>query len=226
MPKPPYKKFSIVLPIYIPNEEIRDMSDINFLLAKSKAPKDVEWVIVETGSRYYLNDADIYIYEKERTHPDISTDRGFRVATGEYVVFLSNDITVCDGWIEKMYRCFEENEDCGVASLGNNEHNDFIQDKITSDCSPYFSVCMIKKEDAWFDLSYPFNFADTDLLFRVHKDGKKWYKNLNGLIYHKNQATCGKYGGSQDGYRESRAYFLNKYIDYKDDVVYKILGGV
>jgi len=123
-----------------------------------------------------------------------------------------------------MLECFEKHPDCGLASLGNNEHNDEERDEIVEEM--YFSVCMMKKEEAWFDLSYPYNFADTDLVFRLHLNKLKCYKNLSGLVYHKKHATCGLFGGDLEGYKRSREHFINKYKDHDRDALFQVLAGV
>lgn len=194
------------------------MTDINLYHAKCSSNRVDEWVIVETCSHYYLDEADTYIYEKNKTSPNKSIDRGFRIASGDFVVFLANDVTVCSKWIEYLLECFEK-EDCGIASLGNNEHKDVESFRIVEDL--YFSVCMVRKEDAWFDPYYNKIFDDTDLCFRLHLQGKKFYKNLKGIVKHKPHSTYGKYCGDQEEYIRSKEYFAKKYIQYKDDPLYK-----
>lgn len=217
-------KVSIVFPVFLPSESHKKMTDSNLYIAKTSTKVDAEWVIVETGSSNYLDEADIYIYEKNRTNPNISINRAFHAASGDYVVFLGNDLTVCNKWLEYLIECFEKKGDCGIASLGNNEHGDIHEDSIVEGL--YFSVCMMKKEDAWFDPNYTFIFDDTDLVFRLHTQGKKFYKNLKGYANHRPHSTLGSFGGNKEEYERSRQYFIHKYSEYKDDSFYKKLAGV
>lgn len=213
---------SVVMPIYLPTPAHRVMTDKNLYLAK-KFAGDVQWVIVETCSDYYVDEAEIYINEKVKTTPNRSINRALKCADGEFVVFLANDVTVCDGFIEKMKKCFDVKSDCGLASLGNNEHRDFERDEIVEDL--FFSVCMLRKEDAWLDQAYSYIFDDTDLIFRLHLKGLKTYKNLNGIVQHKPHSTYGKYCGDQEEYERSREYFKKKYASHSGDALYRTLIG-
>ncbi len=217
-------KISVVVPIWLPTEEHKKMTDSNLYIAKASTHLDVEWVIVETESSHYINEADIYIYEKDKTNPNDSINRAFKVCSGDYVVFLANDVKVCNNWLEYMVECFEKHSDCGIASLGNNEHGDFFEDRIIE--SLYFTVCMMKKEDAWFDPFYTKVFDDTDLVFRMYLQGKRFYKNLKGFVNHKAHSTYGKFCGDGQEYERSRMYFVDKYKEYKDDQFFKKLAGV
>lgn len=215
---------SVVFPLYIPSETHKKMTDKNIYLAKTKTSLKHEWVIVETASSYYLEEADVYIYEKKRTSPVHSINRAFKVANNDYIAYLSNDVTVCDGWLEKMMDCFKKHSDCGIASIGNNEHNDEIRNEIIEGF--YFSVCMLRKPDAWYSIDYKTNFLDTDLAFRIHRQGKKFYKNLSGKVFHQPHSTVGKFSGDIEDYEKSRRTFLNKWKLYADDPLYKTFGGI
>lgn len=214
---------SVVYPLYIPTKKHLDMSYECLFNAKQNTQLDAEWVIVETESKHFIDYADIYIHEKKRTKPNHSINRGFRSASGDYVVFLSNDVMVGEQWLEKMLDCFK-NEDCGLASLGNNEHNDSIEDKIIE--REYFAVCMMKKEDAYLDLNYDSVFDDIDLIFRLMTQGKKCYKNLGAFAHHFSHSTYGEFQGNHEAYERSRQYFINKYKQFCDHPKYKLFAGI
>lgn len=215
---------SVVFPVYLPSDEHRKMTDKNLSLAKNRAGGcNLEWVIVETASDYYLNEADLYLHERVKTTSGASINRAFGLCTGDYVAYLSNDVTVCDDWISKMLACFDK-ADCGIASLGNNEHGDVLSDKIVE--SFYFSVAMLRKCDAWYTTEYKSNFLDTDLAFRLHLQGKKFYKNLSGIVYHKPHSTVGKYSGDLADYERCRQHFADKYKEHASDPLYKKFAGV
>jgi len=198
------------------------MTDKNLYIAKENSV-DIEWVIVETCSKYYEDEADVYVYENEKTSPNKSINKGFAAANGEYVVFLANDVTVCPMWVDYLLDCFKYS-DCGIASLGNNEHRDVVKDEIKEDL--YFTVCMMKKEDAWFDPFFTKIYDDTDLIFRLYTQGKKFYKNLNGFVNHKTHSTYGEYCGDKEEYDRSQNYFRSKWSEYSNDSFYKKLAGI
>lgn len=200
------------------------MTEKNLYLAKSMTSLPCEWIIVETESTYFMDEADVYIYERKRTKSVISHNRAFSACSGDLVAYLANDVTVCNGWLEKMVACFDAHEDCGIASLGNSEHEDPIEDRIVE--SFYFSVALIRKQDAWYTPEYSSNFLDTDLAMRVHLQGLKFYKNLSGHVFHKPHTTVGKFSGSFEDYERCRHHFLDKYAAHSSDPVYRTFGGV
>lgn len=216
-------KVSVVLPIYINKQSnINDtMRCIELLKLKTKVP--FELVIIETCSQYFIDYADVYIYEKEKTNPNKSINKTFRCCNTDYIVFIGNDVFVDDNWLECLFECFEK-EDCGLASLGNNEHNDIKQDKIIE--KEYFSLCMIKREDAELDPFYTYIFDDTDLMFKIHISGRKMYKNLKSIIFHKPHSTYGELCGDPVEFIRSREYFTEKYKQYKDDKYYQLFSGL
>jgi GT2 family glycosyltransferase len=195
------------------------MADANLYRAKTNTEVPLEWVIVESGSERYENEANIYIHEPERTTPNIAVNKGFKACTGDYVIFFSTDTEVSDKWVEHMLECFKHHSDCGIASLGNSEARDKHKNEIVEGL--FFSVCMMKKEDAWLDPEYTCVFDDTDLIFRLHLQGKKFYKNLNGYVHHRPHSTLGDFGGNRTEYLRSLEYFKNKYKKYSDDKWYK-----
>jgi GT2 family glycosyltransferase len=207
-----------MLPIFVPSPDHKFMTDKNLMMAKTRTKSDLEWVIVESGSNYYEHEADIYIHEPVRTNPTTACNKGFKACTGDYVIFLSNDVEVCENWAELMLQCFT-NEDCGIGSLGNSEAQDRIQNRIEEGL--FFSVCMLKKEDAWLDPQYTRVFDDTDLIFRLHTQGKKFYKNLSGYVHHKPHTTLGEYGGDMVEFMFSKEYFKDKYKEYSSDPWYR-----
>lgn len=212
---------SVVLPVFINKQEnIEDtVRCINLLREKTKHP--FELIIVETGSEYFLDEADIYICEKKKTNPNTSVNRGFKACNSDYVVFIGNDVFVDDEWLESLVKCFDI-KDCGIATLGNNEHNDYKQKKIVEEI--YFSICMVKKEDAWLDSHYTYIFDDTDMIMRIYLSGRKCYKNLNSIVIHTPHSTYGKFCGNKEEYEKNRKYFKNKFNKHSDHPIYKRLA--
>ena len=212
----------MVLPVYINKDS--NISDtrkcIDLLRSKTNVP--FELVIVETGTEYFLDDADIYIQEKRKTNPNTSINRAFRCCNSDYIVFVGNDVFVDNDWLYSLIECFQVN-DCGIATLGNNEHKDVKRDDIVE--SIYFSICMFKKEDAWLDSGYTYIFDDTDMIFRIYLSGRKCYKNLNCIVTHNPHSTYGKYCGDMEEYNRSKEYFKERYKDHQNHKLYKVFLG-
>lgn len=214
---------SVVLPVFINKE--KNFSDtmrcISLLRSKTKVP--FKLVIVETCSNLFTDYADVHIYEKEKTDCNKSVNAGFGYCNSGYVVFIGNDVFVDDGWLESLLECFKI-DDCGIATLGNSEHRDIKHNEIVEGI--YFSICMLEKQDAWFDLNYRYIFDDTDLIFRVYLSGRKCYKNLNCIVTHAPHSTYGKFCGDPQEYERSRKYFIEKYKDYSDHPLYLKFAGL
>jgi len=216
-------KINVVLPVFIKDKKHIPMT-LKCIELMKRTSVNYELVIVETESNYFNEYADIYLYEKIKENPNRSINRAFNVCDGEFIVFIANDVFVCEDWLEYMLDCFSSKDDCGIASLGISEHKDSIKNEIVE--SLCFSVCMMKNEDAWFDPEYKVVFDDTDLAFRLHIEGKKFYKNLNGYAVHNPHTTIGEFGGDINEFNRSREYFINKYIKYNDNSLYQVFSGV
>jgi GT2 family glycosyltransferase len=213
---------SVVLPIYLPSPRHKAMTDKCISIAKSNTYMDIEWVIVETCSELYEEEADIYIHEFEKTTPNKSINKAFRAAEGDYIIFLANDVFVDKGWVECMKYCFDKYEDCGLASLGTKEFNQTQKDEIIE--KPYFSVCMFRKDDAWFDPNYDDLFDDSDMLMRIMTRGEKCYQNLNCIVDHMRHQTYGPPDLSTPNNRRQHEYFLKKWQNHKDHPAYKLFA--
>ena len=213
-------KVSVVLPVYINKD--KNIADtykcIDLLRKHTEIP--FQLVIVETASQYFIDSADIYLYEPVKTNPNTSINRAFRLCDGEFVVFIGNDVLVESSWLECLLECFKK-PDCGIATLGNNEHRDVKHTKIVEQI--YFSICMFKKEDAWFDPFYTYIFDDTDLVMRIYVSGRKSYKNLDCIVTHQPHSTYGKYCGNMDEHNRSKKYFMLKWEAYKDHPIWPLL---
>ncbi|MSP04649.1 MAG: glycosyltransferase [Acetobacteraceae bacterium] len=111
---PSWPKVSIV----IPNRDSYPLISriLNDLVHHTDYP-DMEIVIVDNGSR---DPAVLHLYERiKKRHPDFRTDivqesfnfsrqvnRGIRLAQGEHILLLNNDIEVIDrGWLKEMVSC-------------------------------------------------------------------------------------------------------------------------
>lgn len=212
---------SVVLPVYLKDGKTAEtLKCVSLLRSKTSIP--FELIIVETCSKNFIGLADIYVYEKQRTCPNRSVQRGFDCAKSDFVVFVGNDVFVNDDWLESLLECFDK-DDCGIATLGNNEHKDIQANEIKE--SIYFSICMVRKKDAWFDNNYTFVFDDTDMIFRIYQSGRKCYKNLKSIVEHKPHSTLGEFGGDRVEYERSRKYFADKWKSYTTDPLYKQFVG-
>ena len=212
---------SILMPIYVKNKEQIDMTFKSICLAKQHCDLDnVEWVIVETESDYFIDEADVYIKENKKTTPTKSINRGFNNCSGDRIVYLSNDVYVGDKWLSSLNDCFNI-EDCGLSTLASTElgqcKEDFIEEGV------YFPICMINRKYAQFDEAYNYLWNDTDVIMRVYIDGLKMYRNHNSIVDHLKNKTLGDIPVSSDIYQRDKNIFINKFGKYSEHRMYKIL---
>jgi GT2 family glycosyltransferase len=176
---------SIVVPAYITKPQQLAMSVKCISLAKKYTALNYETIIVETGSDCLRDEADIHIYEKDKTTATRSMNNGFKIARGDYVVLLTNDVYVTNKWLECLLDCFKL-KDCGAATLASNQFNHVKEDKIEE--GNWFSVAMIKREVfdkiGYFDEDFTGIFDDTDWLLRMYKAGWRMYRNFNCVVEH------------------------------------------
>ena len=213
---------SIVLPIYLPTDKHRIMTDKCISLAKSNTKLKAEWVIVETCSNYYEGEADTYIYECNKSSPNASINKAFSKAKGDYVVFLANDVFVDYGWLDHLLDTFYLYKDCGLASLGTEEFGQKKENKIIE--RVYFSVAMMRKKDAWLDRRFDNLYDDSDLIMRILTRGEKCYQNLNSIVKHLRHATYGVNDLNSPKNLEQKRLFEDKWKDYKDTKHYKLFA--
>ena len=158
---------SVVVPTLIRSEHQLKTTIECLEAAKSKTKLPFETVIVETETNYFGEWADIHIVEKTKSSSTKSINRGFRCASGEMVVLLTNDVIVDEGWLEHLLDCFKIS-DCGLATLATNQFRHEKRNQISEGI--WFSLAAIPKEQAWFDESYDGPWDDSDLIIRFDRD--------------------------------------------------------
>jgi len=214
---------SVVIPTLIRHEAHYEMTLNCLKAAKEKTKVPFETVIVETGTNRLSEFADIHIWERNKTTSGKSINRGFRCASGEFVVLLTNDVIVDDKWLEHLIEPFEKFEDCGVSTLACDQLKHEKKDEIKEGI--WFGLAFMPKEEAWFDENYQNSWDDSDLLMRVYLKGRKMYRNYKSVVEHKTQATLSGDETFKEKYLVSRDYFIKKHIQFKESRIFQILVG-
>lgn len=205
-------EISLVVPVFIPTEKHLAMSVKCLELARAKTKLPYELIIIETCSDYLKDYADVHIYEKERTDVHKSVNKGLKVASGEYVALLTNDVFVDTAWLECLKETFLQ-EDCGISTLASSEFNHQKEDKIEE--AFWFSVVMISRKlinkIGYFDEDYKRIFADTDYAVRAYKAGFKMYRNYGCVVNHTPGSTVYAEDGHGKAFEEGRKLFNEKH---------------
>lgn len=210
----------VVVPIFIKTDKQLAITTQCLLTAKKSTAVPYRTIIVETGSDYFKDYADIHIYEKEKSTATKSFNRGFALTESERVVLLTNDVIVKDGWVEALDDCFRL-PDCGLSTLATTQLHHIREPRIAE--GVWFSVAMIPKKYARFDENYANSWDDTDLIMRVYLDGLKMYRNYGVVVDHLTGMTQYADPKHIENFNRNRDIFLEKYKKHADHRMFKIL---
>jgi glycosyltransferase involved in cell wall biosynthesis len=207
-------KLSVVVPVLLKSLKHIAMTQKCLDLARKCTQLPFELVIVESGTQHLAEEADVYIYEKKVTTPEISHNRGFKSASGDYIALLTNDVFVSDGWLECLLDCFKIS-DCGASTLGSTQFHHVKNNTIEE--GNWWSVVMIKKDVfekvGYYDERYINSWCDTDLLMRMYLSGYKMYRNFNCIVEHLVGQTIYDKPDFHKNYSDGQRLFNEKFQD-------------
>lgn len=213
-------EISVVVPVYIRESKHLAMSIRCLCRARELTGVKFQTIIVETGSNYLTDYADIHISERNRTTADKSINRAFYCCDTPYTVLLTNDVMVSDGWLEALMEPFNKKADCGVSTLASDQFGHTKQDSIEEGI--WGSVFMIPSKYARFDENYVNSWEDSDLWMQMYTLGFKMYRNFNCVVSHNPGQTVYQDKLTQDNYERNREYFIKKWKGSELEL-YKIL---
>lgn len=214
---------SVVIPALISNNHQISMTMSCINKAKKLTGVDFETVIVETKSNFLNDEADLYLWEREITNATKSINRGFKIATGDFIVLLTNDVMVSDNWLEALLEPFDKKEDCGLTTLATTQFNHHQADKIEEGI--WFSVACFKKQDKYFDEGYVNSWDDTDFIMRHYLQGLKMYRNYACVVDHLIGQTQYEKKDHQDNFWKNRFRFIDKYKTCGNPMYDRLIGG-
>lgn len=207
------ESISIVLPILVTTQKQVAMTAKCISLAREKTSINFNLIIVESGTQYFTDYADIHIFEKTVTTPERSHNHGWKLADGDYVGLLTNDVYVSEGWLEAMVECFDKKHDCGAATLASSQFGHQKQEKIEE--GNWWSVALLSKkvfdEVGYYDERFRNSWCDTDLLVRMYEAGMKMYRNFNCVVDHLIGQTNYEKPSFKQDYEFGRALFNAKH---------------
>jgi GT2 family glycosyltransferase len=149
-------------------------------------------------------------------------NEGFKIAKGEYIIFLNNDVRVEENWLKELIKVMERKPDIGAAQpkilLNDGIHIDaagcfidymgrvYQRGVFEKDKGQYNSIDEVfyakgaaiivrrkaLEEVGVFDPDYFLYYEETDLCWRIWLKGYKVAYIPNSIIYHKGGATVGK----------------------------------
>ncbi len=230
------KRVSIVIPVF--NKWNFTKSCLNDLM---QLPSDHELIIIDNASsdetpkelhshceelfKKYPDGCSVNTYQNAgNTFHSKACNQGFRMATGEYVVFFNNDIRVRSNhatWTKALTDACDSTNGIVGPTMGLLDNNlNFVREaneQLTGN-SYIGGWCIAAKKEVWQKLGqrgpwnedFPFYFNDTDLSFRARLD-----KIPLTCIKMSDVVHFGKVSAQQINipklYQEGRAVFLKKW---------------
>lgn len=205
------QSISVIVPVLVNSTEQIAMT-IRCIKKARESKIPFELVIVETKTDYFKDLADVYIWEKEKTTATISINKALKICNKDWVVLLTNDVIVDDGWLEALLECFKI-KDCGCATLGSTQFNHPKENKIEE--GNWWSVVLFPQwifgKVGYFDEQFRGVWDDTDLLIRIYKAGFKMYRNFNVIVEHPKQSHQDNMEQHRENYRYGQELFHNKH---------------
>lgn len=131
-------------------------------------PDDSEYLL-DLARKGIIN---TYVRYKDNMQYAFSHNQGAKLATGDYLVFTCNDVTVKPGWLSNCVKMLEENNDRRLVAtpfIISHIHPKYNQEKIGENrINPYAgSNCMVMDRRTWRDL------GDLHVYFDY---GNQWFR--------------------------------------------------
>lgn len=206
-----------------------------FIESLYKYTKDFELIIVDNGSgdgtvEYLKSLPEIkLITNKENLGFSKGNNQGLKLAEGEYIGFLNNDILLYPNWFEDCKSVFELENAAFVSPKHINPHfhntneknyikyfkkiynNNKNYEKTFDECQ--FSCVITKKEVldkiGWFDENYtPAFFEDNDFKYRAIESGYDCFVINTACFFHFGSVTSAKLNQK---FEQNKDYYFKKY---------------
>lgn len=204
-------KLSIVIPCWLRNAELVQLFN-NCIRSIEKWTEDYELILVDNGSEYgqdcIMANADIYVRNKQNLGYAPAVNQGFRLAKGDYVAVMNDDIEVYRNWAENLMLASKggvsfprplpdhlpiSTPQVGLASW---ENNTLPDDKVEMG----FGALYLASRKDFLSIAYPNGdlldegfkmgmFEDTDLWQRFNKAGLPLTYSGKTFVWHKGSAT-------------------------------------
>lgn len=197
-PRGIYRKVSIVIPVFNKwnftksclNDLVQLPEDHEIIIidnaSSDETSKEINGFIVELYKKYPTHAWIRYIQNSENTFHSKACNQGLRMATGEYVIFLNNDIRVKSNhtnWTDVITKACDTTAGLVGPTMGQLDSNlNFVREanqQLTGN-SYLGGWCIAGKKTVWEKLrventdqswneDFPFYFNDTDLSFRARQ---------------------------------------------------------
>lgn len=180
---------------------------------------DVEFIVSDDASEFGADElrehADIYIRRKTPLGCAWGWNQGLKVANGEYLIVISDDVFVGEGWIKGMRDALDKFPRAMVSSLG---LTNVFDQKGIQESRVWFPgwIFMFRRETldkvGYFDQQFmPFNYEDVDYWTRVYKAGYTTARNFDIKVQHKEGQVIHNVEGNGEIDKANRERYLKKW---------------
>ena len=224
-------KISVIMPIYCIDDELYDLTR-NAIASISKTSGWSELILVDNassiGADQFLTYADIYVRNKENLGYPKAVNQGLKLAHGDLIAVVNNDIRVSPNWIKVTQEIFEKLPKVGSLHFKMVDYNapfnlgEEVWDKGKELwCHGSFFVWRREAAEAIGGIDEDFGlggYDDYDWQLRIRQKGWKTVYTNAAAFQHRDSATQLKLDQTERKERDKKnyEYFKSKHGEYPD----------
>jgi O-antigen biosynthesis protein len=212
--------YSVVMPCLFRNPEHKPVV-MDCLDSVRKHSSDYELIVVDDGSpldtKFLKDNSDQYVAHKKALGIAPSWNDGIKMAQGNYIAIINDDIVVRPNWLEAMAEALDTIEGAMVSAPAVHMMP-FGQGTGCVECRGWFpGYCFMLTKDTvikvgLFDEQFtPYNYEDVDYWTRVYKAGGKLVRNYSVQITHKEGDVIHKFENNSAVDKANREKYFNKW---------------
>lgn len=159
-----------------------------------------------------------YVRMKENTGCAGGWNKGMKLAKGNYIAIVSDDVVVKPGYLEAMREALDTVPSALVSAPGVEKLPNGMGYFGIEECRVWFpgSCFMVTKETikkvGYFDTQFvPFNYEDLDYWTRVYKAGGKLVRNYSVEVEHKEGQVIHSFENNSSIDGQNREKYLKKW---------------
>lgn len=209
---------SVIIPCWNIDSTLNNLTQI--CVQSIRDTSDVELILVDNGSthgRDYMSDeADIYIRNQTNQGYVKAINQGFKLSSGDWVVFGNSDFKMSKGWVEGLQTLFDNNPTCGVVCPAV-KGGMTIEDMPWEEQGTMGGWFMMRRSDflrvGLWDERFFNLFGDFDYKYRLHRAGLLVFSTPYVVVEHYGSASISKFSGNKADHAKGKQLFLDKWKD-------------
>lgn len=209
-------KLSVIIPIYNIDPLIVNLTN-RCLESIKKYTKDYEIIVVDNkNGEQWEKDADIYIKNEKNNGNGLAWQQGAKVANGEYICFMDNDVEVSENWSEPLIGLLQDKKVAVAFPLSKNKEDDDYFERLAG-------FCWIIRRDLFYKINNSIekgyriqdwglaNFEDTSFYMSCKLKRYELRCSNESKVHHWSRATTGKVKKVDELYPKNEKKYFDKY---------------